>query len=211
VTTVAVPSEILRDRPHDFSDRIVDLFIDFLREMYRKMDEFTYQDDDRLTRVMIFDKFADNMDAVGQRPAIITDLKGISKGSVAIDDRGGLRHPNWRKGAEYRTDLFSGTLILHNTSSVQWESRRLAFLTGMGITGFEPEIRRKGQIFDVNVPNPVGEPVKLVTSSRGEVWSTPTTVQVSFEETWVRSIIEGELLGKMNIKVVNSGFGESCG
>jgi hypothetical protein len=197
MTVAAGTSGEVRDRPADFSDRVVDLFISFLRELYKHRDDFTYDDDDRITKIMVFDKYAINMDAVAQKPALVTDLKPISKQDVSMDDRAGVRHPDFNKGSEYRTTLFNATLLIHAVSSIQWESRHLAFLTGMGITGFEPEIRRQGIITDVNVVTPIGEPVKLVTSSRAEIWSTPTTVQVAFEETWVRSIIKSELLEKI--------------
>ena len=140
------------------------------------------------------DKFANVLDSLGKKPSLITDLKSIVKQEVAIEDRGGIAHPQRFLGKEYRTALYNSTLLIYCISSNQWESRKLAFLTGMGITGFEPEIRKKGKLVDVNVPVPVGEPVKLVTAAQARVWSTPVTVQVSFEETWLRSIIQDEIL-----------------
>ena len=211
-STVAITDEKRRPRPADFSMRIVEFFIEFLCEMFTRTDEFQYNPDERKSNILIADKFADVMDHLGKKPALITDLKSIVKQEIGLDDSSGVQHPQYGRGKQYRTALYNTSLIIYAVSSNQWQSRRLAFVAGMGVTGFEPIIRKNGSFVDVNVPVPVGEPVKLVTGARGKVWSTPVTVQVSFEETWVRSIIQEELLEKFNFEVQINGvdFGSGC-
>jgi hypothetical protein len=211
-STVAISSEKTRQRPADFSMRIVEFFLEFLCQMYMRIEEFQYHQDEVQSNILIADKFADVLDHLGKKPAIITDLKSIVKQNIGLDDRGGFRHPQFGLGKQYRTAMYNASLIIYAVSGNQWQSRRLAFMTGMGITGFEPEIRKNGKFIDVNVPVPVGEPVKLVTGARGKVWSTPVTVQVSFEETWVRSIIQEELLDKfiLDIRLGGTSVGSGC-
>lgn len=211
-STVAVTSENIIPRNADFSMRVVELFIEFLSEMYARLEEFEYNQDERLSRILIADKFADVLDHLGQKPALITDLKSVVKQTVGLDDLGGFEHPQHMLGKTYHTAVYNTSLIIYAVSRNQWQSRRLAFFTGMGITGFRDEIIKNGRFLDVTVPVPVGEPVKLVTAARGKVWSTPVTVQVSFEETWVRSIIQAELLDKirLDMRLGGTSVGSGC-
>lgn len=199
----SVELEPTTDLAPDFSDRIIDTFISFLREVFRHMPDFRFDENDNLTQIMIYDKFARGLDAVGKKPALITDLKAITKGDAVIDDLHGVAHPDFfTKGSKYKTDLFRTIMIIHSMSSVQAESRRLAYLVGFSIFGLEEEFFSRG-IFELSVPTPIGEPRKLVTSSQGEIWSTPTTVQISFQESWVTSMVNEDILKKFAIKVTS--------
>lgn len=187
------------EQPVDFSDRIIDLFISFYQEVFKHMDEFRYSDDEKLTRLLIYDKFAKNLDTVGKKPSLVTDLKSINKGNTVINDFVG-NADFFQTGNKMKTDLFSTVLIVHAMSAVQAESRRLAFLAGFSIFGLEEELFKKG-IFELSVPTVVGEPRKLVTSSEGEIWSTPTTIQVYFQDSWVTKIINSDILQRFATKV----------
>lgn len=188
----------------DFSDRIIDTFISFLKAVFTNIDEFRFDENDSVTQIMVYDKFARNLDAVGKKPALVTDLKPITKGNVSMLDRHGIDAGYFTTGAEYKTDLFRTVLIIHSMSSVQAESRRLAYLVGFSIFAFREEFYDKG-IFDVFVPTVVGEPRKLITSSQGELWSTPTTVQIEFQDIWVKKIINSDILQKFAITVNATG------
>ncbi len=202
----AVELEPFVNESTDFSDRIIDLFISFYQEVFRHMDEFRYSDDEKLTRLLIYDKFARNLDTVGKKPSLVTDLKSINKGDTVIDDFVG-NADLFQTGNKSQIDLFSTVLIVHAMSSVQAESRRLAFLAGFSVFGLEEELFKRG-IFELRVPTVVGEPRKLVTSSEGEIWSTPTTIQVYFQDSWVTKIINSDILQRFAVKVNTNA--ESC-
>jgi hypothetical protein len=187
------------NQPADFSDRIIDLFISFFQEVFRHMEDFRFSEDENLTQLMIYDKFARNLDAVGKKPALITDLKSINKGDSFLDDLHGVGNSGLLKGkGTVSTDLFNTVLIVHAMSSVQIESRRLAYLAGFSIFGLESEILSRG-IHELSVPTVVGEPIKLVTSSQGEIWSTPVTVRIFFQDSWICKIVNSDILQKFAI------------
>lgn len=196
--TVNAQLESTRDTPADYSDRIIDTFILFFQEVFAGNGEFTFLEDEALTKLMILDKFPRNLDSVGKKPALITDLQSVNKTGSFLDDRAGYQHPEHYLGKRISTDLFTTVLIVHSVSQFYAQSRRLSFLAGACVYGLEGELFARG-IHDLSVPTVVGTPVKLITSNRGELWSTPTTIQISFQDDWVNSIIGSETLQKIKI------------
>lgn len=201
--------EITRDGPADFSDRIIDTFILFFQQIFSGNREFTYLEDESLTKLMILDKFPRNLDSVGKKPALITDLQPINKMNMFLDDKAGFRHPEYYLGKEAESDLFSTALILHSVSQFYAQSRRLSFLVGGCIYGLRKVLFARG-IHDLKVSTVVGTPVKLITSSRGELWSTPTTVQVYFQDDWVNSIMGSETLQKIRMSLQAEDLKPNC-
>jgi hypothetical protein len=194
-------SSAIQNHPADFSDRIINLFLSFYKEVFRYMEDFKYDEDERKTGVMIYDKFARNLDTTGNRPSLITDLKSINKGDTILNDLHGIGNAGMmRTGNSVYTDLFNTVLIVHALSSVMAESRHLSYLAGFSVFALKEEFFKKG-IFHLSVPTVVGETRKLVTSSQGEIWSTPVTIRVYFQEAWIVQQIQTDILQKLSIQI----------
>jgi hypothetical protein len=191
--TVNAQLETTRDTPADYSDRIINTFILFFQEVFAGNNEFTFIEDESLTKLMILDKFPSNLDSVGKKPALVTDLQPITKSDSFLDDRAGYRHPEHYLGKVTRTDLFNTVLVIHSISQFYAQSRRLSFLVGGCVYGFEKVLLAKG-MHELSVPTVVGSPVKLITSSRGEVEISQEFVDPTPDLTSpiLRSVLVGE-------------------
>lgn len=103
-------------------------------------------------------------------------------------------------GSKTYTDLFNTILIVHAMSSVMAESRRLSYLAGFSVFAFQHELFKRG-IHDLSVPSIVGETRKLVTSSQGEIWSTPITIRIFFQDAWIKSQIDSDIVQKFKTQI----------
>ena len=196
--------------PANYADRIINTFILFLREVFSTNDDYRYSEDESKTDLLIFDSFADNLDSVGRKPTLVTDLEPILKSNRFLDDRGGFRHPEYYLDKTYKTDLFATALTIHCISQEHDESRTLSFLVGTVIFGLEDVLLARG-IQELSVETVVGKPVKLITSNRGEFWSTPSTIRITFQDNWVNSIIGGEVLKNIRLTITEKDLGGPTG
>jgi len=187
-----------------------DILLRFLQEFFYQMPEgeglFHFEPGDETgqtaetdTELIIGVAGAINTDTVEKRPAIMLSRGPFGYGDTSIDS---LLSLEWDTGKETRTDLLSGSFVIHCVSRMGEEAEKLAVIVARAIRGFRVTIQRAG-LFNIGIRIRIGEESVANTLLGGDSDEDFITVPVSFpvyyEESWTLEYPNAETLTTINV------------
>lgn len=162
------------------SHRLVDPVIRFFESFFSTFPIFTWDADERRTRMLVmgFESFV--LEKVDAKPRIVVELVDVNWNNLAVDH---MQHLDLQTTAMTSTDMVNGILTAHCVSKNAAEARDIADIVLEALRRFRPELRKEGGFFNVDT---VGYTriQRIRTSSTAEVRSAPVTIRLSLKRTY---------------------------
>ena len=190
------------------------IFINFLQQFFANHATFTWNADLKLTKIVIADKNAVELEIVEKRPAIICARGGmawtnVNAGQKHVEDNffsdltlgGRVDTGDSVRNATY-TDLLQASMTLHILSKSGIQAEQIASEVFQTLTVYKPELRKRG-IHKVSGLS-IGEEQNLKTSAAIEYASVPISINFLTQRTLRR----GEIANNCQITVGSDAYHE---
>ncbi len=187
------------------------IFINFLQQFFANHSTFTWNSDLKLTKIVIADKNAVELEIVEKRPAIICARGSMAwtnanPGQVGQESNfmsdltlaGRVDTADRERNKTY-TDLLSATVTLHVLSKSGIQAEQIASDVFQTLTVYKTELRKKGVHKVVGLS--YGEEQNLKTSANIEYASVPVAVSFLTQKTLRR----GEIANNCTVFITPSG------
>ena len=156
------------------SDRVVDGIILFLENFFATFPELTWDTDETVTRIIIHDFDAFNLETVDKRPRIAVELIESHWNNLMVNNMESL---SLIKGTKEISDMVQSTATLHCISKESLEAKNIADIVFEAIRIFREELRLETGFFDIDTVS-IGREQRIRTSSQPEVRSVPVTLKI---------------------------------
>lgn len=169
----------------------------FLQEFFQNREDYPYIHGDELrTAINIHDKHAFNLEAVGDKPALVIDRKQFRWLNTSIDKNLGSFGLT---AAQLKMDLVQGTIICHCLARKGLVAEALAHIVFFGIESMRQVIRRMG-VWEV-APVGVGEESIIVTGPDTEITSVPVIINVTMQGKWLTRNASSRLVEDTKVEI----------
>jgi len=189
-----------------YTDVVKDRILEFLQRLFGQEElygtngklgnDFLWQLDTTLTKILIMDSNTENLEEVEKRPALILSRAPIQWQKIAIDQFSSM---DWKTGAKSYSDLLSTSLRINCFSRNGLEAEFLASVVFQCIQFFSHELKSLKEIFDVASVS-IGEEAIVSSDSQIDLSVVPVIIGLYLKNSW-KVTPEGVLVNSFGISI----------
>jgi hypothetical protein len=162
----------------------------------QKQDErFRFHEDDRLSKLFIFDKYSYNREVAEQRPGLVTDRGPMRWGGRHIDQFIGSQPMSSER---IYKDILSATVTVNAISKEGLEAEELAQYAFLLPMIFKDILRNKVGILNI-LSTALGRESILKADSRPDLHVVPTEIAIEMEYAWTITDIRAKIAQAVKI------------